>query len=282
MSSASISSAVLSALEEQPPGKALQVQEITEEVTDRLEDRDDPPTPSAIRGRLTTLRQEGVLERPERGRYAVVRADPPETPVLSRLVDVVEDVVRPEALRRTVLWDATPYLEGTEDGAPGTRLVVERKRAEALRDEVEVTWPGDEQLFTWTVKTKGPLGLALWEPDDPAPYRIPTGIVFVEREKFGATGLTPRGYRAPFPERVSVEFLGFEGPANAAPAVRKTLRDPSTGFPKLWQAAENLGASADLAALLAGTGEVLPEDLREAFLERLPPVVRTLVEDRRR
>lgn len=281
MSSSSIGSAILSALEAQPPGESLQVQEITEEVNDRLSNRDEQPTPSAIRGQLTTLRQEGVVERPERGHYALVRADPSETPSLSRLVDLVEDTLRPEAMRRTVLWDATPYLEATEDGSPGTRLVVERKQAAALQDEVEVTWPRDEQLFTWTVKTKGPLGLALWEPDDPAPYRIPTGIVFVERERLGATGLTPRGYRTPFPERVAVEFLGFEGPANAAPVVRKTLRDPSTRFPRLWQAAENLGATADLAALLAGTRETLHQDLREAFLERLPPLVRTLVEDRR-
>lgn len=282
MSSASISSAVLSALEAQPPGKALHVQDVVAAVTDRLDDRDDPPTPSAIRGRLTTLRQEGVVERPERGRYALVRADPTETPALTRLVDVVEDIFRPEALRRTVLWDATPYLQRTEDGGPGARLVVEQKRAGSYRDEVEVNWPGDEQVFTWTVKTKGPLGLALWEPDDPSPYRIPTGIVFVERERFGATGLTPRGYRAPFPERVVVEFLGFEGPASAAPIVRQILRDPSTRFPRLWQAAESLGATADLAALLAGTRESLPEGLREEFLERLPAVVRTLVEDRRR
>lgn len=281
MSSPSVTSAVLSVLEDQPPDQALSTQEIAEQVARRLEDRDRVPKANEIRGRLTQLRKEGVVERPERGQYALVRADPDDTQALAPLVDIVQALLRPDELRRSVLWDATPYLELAEDGGPGTRLVVEHEHASALKDEVEIAWPGEEQPFTWTVKPPGPLGLALWEPDDPAPYRIPVGIVFVEREKLGGTGLTPGGYRAPFPERVMMEFLGLEGPAEASSIVESILDDPETDFQRLWQAAENLGVVVDLSMLLAGRLDELRPDTRRRFVETVPPVVRTLMEGAR-
>lgn len=277
MGSTSVVSAVLSTLEEEQPGEALSVQVVVERVQERLADRERMPEAREVRGRLTRLRQEGVLEKPERGRYALVWNDQDPTDELARLVDIVEEIARPEALRRTVLWDATPYLELAEDGGPGTRLVVEAKEAASLQDEVEVRWPTEDPPFTWTAKPPGPLGLLLWEPDDPAPYRIPRGVLFVEREKLGATGLTSRGYRAPFPERVLAEFLGFEGPAEATSIVRTIRDDPDTSFDRLWQAAVTLGVMEDFMALLAADFDDLRPEMQDAFMGKLPPVVQTVL-----
>ncbi len=281
MSSATVTSATISALEDAGPGEALPVQEIVDRVTARLEQRERTPKANEIRGRLTRLLKEGIVEKPERGHYALVRTDQPETARLSQLADVIEQVVRPDQLGRMVLWDATPYLELSEDGGPGTRLVVEHDQASALSQEVEVAWATDESLITWTSKTTGPLGTLLWEPDEPAPYRIPLGILFVDREKLGATGLTKRGYRAPFPERVMMEFVGLEGPGEATPIVQSILDDPDTDFRRLWQAAENLGTVIDLSVLMAGRLDELQPKFRNRFLEGASPVVRTLIEGRR-
>lgn len=277
MSTPTVTSAVLAALESHEPGSSVSLEKITADVQERVADRDRIPRDNEIRGRLARLRKEGVVRRPERGRYALVRIEPSETAAASRLRETVERIVRPEALRRTVLWDATPYLQGSEDGAPGTRLVVEHEHAASLEDEVAVAFPADEQIATWTTTTTGPLGVRLWEPDGPTPYRIPFGIVFVNREKLGVTGVTPHGYRAPFAERVVVEFLGAEGPAEATPIVQNVLQDPSTDLTRLRQAAESLGAVDDLGILLAGLGDALRPELREPFLKELPPVIRTLI-----
>lgn len=281
MTTTSISSAILSVLEEREPGTTMSVGEIVEAVRGRLDERDRLPADNEIRGRLTRLNKEGVLERPERGRYTLVRAEPEVTDDLERLVDVVSERVRPSELRRTVLWDATPYLRLAEDGGPTTRLVVEHEEAASLRDEVEVAWPGKDSVATWSTKTSGPLGPFLWEPKGDVPFRMPVGIVFVEREKFGATGVTPGGYRTPFPERVLVEFLGSDGPPEAAPIVRTLLQDPTVGFDRLWAAAETLGATVDVGALLAGVRAELRPELWADFVKELSPVVGTLVEGRR-
>lgn len=277
MTPSSTSSAILSVLEEREPDEPMSVREIVEAVREQFEDRDRLPADNEIRGRLTHLHKEGILERPERGHYTLVRAEPAVTDDLVQLVDIISGKMRPGALRRTVLWDASPYLHLAEDGGPGMRLVVEHKTASKLEDEVEVAWPGDEPVATWGVKTSGPLGPRLWEPDSPAPYRIPGGIVFVEREKFGATGLTPSGYRTPLPERILVEFLGDDGPPEASSIVRSLLQDPDVSLDRLWAAAETFGVTGDVGALLASPATELRPEIREAFISRLSPVAGTLI-----
>lgn len=281
MSATSISSAILSVLEAQEPGETLRVEDIVTGVQERVKDRDRLPKANEIRGRLSTLHTEGVLERPERGQYALVRAEPQETTELGRLVDIISERVRPSALRRTVLWDATPFLRLAEDGGPGRRLVVEHETASLLQDEVEVAWPEEPTVATWRTNTGGPLGTRLWEPDSPTPYRTPVGIVFAEREKFGATGLTSAGYRTPFTERIMTEFLGAEGPPEAAPIVRTLLQDQTVGFDRLWSAAETLGVPVEVGALLAGVGDELRPQLRSDFIDTLSPVVGTLLQGER-
>lgn len=281
MTGPSTSSAILSVLEEREPDVTMSVGEIVDAVREQLQDRDRLPSDNEIRGRLTSLNKEGIIKRPERGRYALVRTEPEVTDDLERLVDIISKKMREDTLRRTVLWDATPYLQLAEDGGPGTRLVVEHKTAASLQDEVEVAWPEDESVATWNVKTSGPLGPRLWEPDSPTPYRISDGIVFVEREKFGATGLTPGGYRTPFPERILVEFLGTDGPPEASSIVRTLLQDPDLRLERLWAAAETLGVTVDVGSLLAGLGTELRPQTREEFISKLSPVAGTLIRGER-
>ena len=281
MTGVSTSSTILSVLEEQEPGVALSVGEIVDSVQEQLEERNRVPEDNEIRGRLSRLHKEGVLERPERGQYALIRAEPEQTNQLAQLVNVVSKRVRPSALRRTVLWDATPYLSRAEDGGPGTRLVVEHRNVASLQDEIEVFWPEQNAVATWSTKTAGPLGPLLWRPDTPTPYRMPAGIVFVEREKFGATGITPDGYRTPFPERVLAEFLGEDGLPETAPVVRNLLQDPEVSFDRLWAAAETLGVTVEVGALLAGLKDEIRPELRADFLETLAPVTGTLIEGER-
>ena len=276
MSSSSVTSAILSVLEEAEPNAAVSVGEIVARVSLRYDDRDRVPGANEIRGRLTQLTKEGIVERPERGQYVLSRTEPDRTDDLDRRTSVVSEIVREDEFRRTVLWDASPYLQLSEDGGPGRRLVIEHEYATSLRDEVEVAWP-DDHVATWTAKTTGPIGSMIWNSDESSTYRTPLAIVFVDRKKFGATGVTPRGFRTPFPERVVIEFLGEDGPAEATAIVQTMLTDPTTSFDRLWQAAESLGETETLGIMLAGLGDRLRPELREEFETRLPPVVRTLV-----
>lgn len=157
-------------------------------------------------------------------------------------------------------------------------MVVEHEHATSLQDEVEVAWPADDHVVTWTATTTGPAGSLLWEPEGPAPYRTPVGIVFIERKQLCATGVTPQGYRTPFQERIVIEFLGENGPAEATPIVRTILNDPTTDLDRLWQASESLGTAVTLGIMLAGVGSELRPELWRAFVAELPPVVKTLVE----
>lgn len=277
MAQSSVTSTILSILEDHEPQTPMDVGTIIDGVSERYKESDRVPEDNEIRGRLTQLYKEGIVDRPARGEYLLVQAEPDETEELASLVDIVANILRPEELRRTVLWDATPYLQRTEDGAPGTRLVVEHEQAPAFRDEVDVAWPETSPVATWAAETTGPVGPLLWEPAESMPYRTSTGIVFVERAKFGATGVTPQGYRTPFQERAVVEFLGEDGPAEAAPLVRTLLNDASTEYDRLWQAAESLGESVALGTVLAGLGDSLQPKLRTQLLDDLPPVSRTLL-----
>lgn len=281
MTAPSLSSVILSVFEEQEEDRKMTVAEITAAVKQRVEERNRLPADNAIRGRLSQLHKEGVLKRPDRGVYTLVRTEPKETKNLKQLVDIVSDRIRPSALRRTVLWDATPYLHLAEDGGPGTRLVVEHKKAGSFQDEVEVAWPNKTSIATWITKTSGPLGTLLWEPDNPTAYRVSMGIVFVERERFGGTGITPGGYRTPFPERILVEFLGEDGPPEAATIVRNLLQDPNVDLNRLWAAAETLGATVNVGVLLAGLRPELRPELRKDFTEKLSPVTGTLIKGER-
>lgn len=281
MSPPTVSSAILSVLEDQEPNSALSVREIIDGVSQQYKETARVPNDNEIRGRLTQLHKEGVVKRPERGQYVLVQTEPNETTELVQLVEIVSDIVRQNELRRTVLWDASPYLRLSEDGGPGTRLVVEHEHASSFKDEVEVAWSADNHVATWTAKTTGPVGSMLWESDNSSPYRVPIGIVFVEREKLGATGVTPQGYRTPFPERIVIEFIGDDGPAEATAIVQSILNDPTIDPDRLWQAAENLGETVNLGIMLAGLGNELQPEMRNEFVTRLPPVVKSLIRGER-
>jgi hypothetical protein len=277
MTSRSLSSVILTVFEDREAGAAISVKEVVEAVKNRLDARDRLPGDNEIRGRLAQLRKEGVLERPERGQYRLVRAEPNETEALIELVNLISNRVRPNELRRTVIWDATPFLSVSEDGIRGTRLVVEHDQAGALEDEVGVEWSGDRVAASWITKRSGPLGPRQWGPKESPSYRMDVGIVFAEREKLGGTGLTENGYRTPFDERVVTEFLGEDGPPEAAPIVRNLLNQSDLDFDRLWAASETMGVTLDTGALLAGMGEELSPDLRSQLVEKLSPTLKPLL-----
>lgn len=276
MSAGSVASVILSVLESQRFGPPVSVRDIVQETQKRTADRQRIPGENEIRGRLTTLYNQGVVEKAGRGKYVLTERSPEETDDLVRLLGLLQDLLPADAFTRSVIWDASPYLELAEDGGPGTRLVLEHENAGSFPDELTAHWQGDEPVHAWVGKTTGPLGPLLWEPKTQTQYRIPFGIVCVERTKYGATGLTPRGYRAPFPERVLMEVLGPDGPPEATSIAQAILNSSDTEYERLRHAAVTLGESETLSILLAGAGDRVP-NLYIPFNNELSPVVKAFV-----
>ncbi len=247
------------------------------DLAERLEGAFDAPVQeSSVRARLTGLRQEGVVERERRGHYKLVRAQHDETPALQELIRRATRFFRPEALRRAVVWDATPYLALTEDGAPGTRLVVEHPHVRLLRDELAAPRADQDPWHVVHKRTTKPLGDLIWSLDDDHPW-IKTGVLLLERERLGATGLTDHGYRTPFRERVLVEFLSLTtDPTIGSPIADWILHDSRTRFNRLWQAGQALNVLPDVAILLAALGPRLPAPLFRELQDATLPVVREL------
>lgn len=232
------------------------------------------PLAREVTGRLTDLRDEGVIERPDRGMYRLARAETPSSGLQDQVAAVLRSKWRAKPLRRLVLWDATPYLELTEDGAPGSRIVIEHANAAALQEVLAGAWPGNERPVFWATKTKGPLGELLWAPDDTV-GRIDMGVLLVDRERIGGTGMTTNGYRAPFRERILLEFLEMESD-RGAPVIEALLRSDAD-MDRLWASANALGVLSDLNALLAGCLDRLPEGTAKAYLGKLPRSVAHLI-----
>lgn len=278
----SLTDVILGAFEDRRGESPLTSSEIVHIAQKQYADAERVPNANEIRGRLSRLASEGIVTRPERGHYELVRTDPQETAALTSLTELLEELLRPDARRRSVVWDATPYLDLAEDGAPGTRVIIEHANATSFRDELLTRWPTDRAIATWSEKQAGPLGTTLWNPTDQFISHDRIGLILVERERFGATGLTDRGVRTPFPERILCEFLGPTGPPDATPIVRSLLRDERLTLERLRQAADTMGVSTPLGALLVAAEDAVPPAMREAYLEDLPPVVRHVLEGRPR
>lgn len=233
-----------------------------------------------VRGRLTQLVEEGVVEKPGRGTYGLARVQHVPTRLEATLYEMTKLTFKERALRTAVLWDATPFLELTEDGAPGHRLVFEHADAEQLKDVVESKWPEAQgRPHVWIVREKGPLGDAFLEPDHPSPGQIPLGIVLVPHERVGGTGLTPQGYRTPFPERVIAEFLGLGAPRDIAKdVVSRLIFRPEFNVERAWKAAHAFHVRGHLYALLAAAYRRLGPEARAAFRDRMPGVVQAALE----
>lgn len=118
-SSESVTSATLSVFEEAEANAALSVGEVVDRVRQRYDDANRTPGANADRGRLTQLTKEGFLERPERGTYVLRRTEPNRTDDLATRTSLVADVVRADAFRRTVLWDAHPASSSRRTAGPG-------------------------------------------------------------------------------------------------------------------------------------------------------------------
>lgn len=274
----SVRNHILEVLEDAPDG--LSSEGLNQAVQEKYQGGKRTPAVREITGRLSTLRADGVVEHLERGRYRLARCEEATTPLVQAVAAILQGKFRAKPLRRLVLWDATPYLELTEDGAPGTRIVIEHASAAGLPEMLERDWPGDQRPAFWTTSTKGPLGELLWEPTDRPAGRIDAGVVLVDRERIGGTGLTEAGYRAPFQERVLLEFLEMESD-RGVPVIETLLMRSEADMPRLWASAHALGVLPDLNALLAGSLDRLPDGTANDFFDRLPQAVSHLIGGRK-
>lgn len=68
---------------------------------------------------------------------------------------------------------------------------------------------------------------------------------------------------------------------NKAAIVRNLLQDPTVKLDRLWAAAETLGATVDVAALLVGLGPELRPELRNEFTAKVSPVTGALLRGER-
>lgn len=269
----SVRDAILDALGELPPETSLSVEELAAAVDKRLQRT--PGKVSDVRARLVQLRQEGIVARLERGQYRLPRTDRDLTSLERRLADLLRQTWRPEALSRLVLWDATPYLDLGEDGAPGQRVVIEHPKAAELRDAIAYAW--DAPPTTWTARGRGPLDDRLFGPDRPV-SRIDVGVILVEQERLGGTALVPDGFRVPTTERIATEFMGLDSRPDVGAAVTQALLLRSElDYKRLWQAANALGNRTELVTILTACYDRLPEGLQDDYRKRLPRVAAMLM-----
>lgn len=271
----SVRDAILDALAELPAGSTCGIDELERATEER---RPGKTSGRDVRSRLVALRHEGVVERLKRGQYQLARGSRQWTALEQRALEILNQAWRPEALARLVLWDATPYLELSEDGAPGQRIVIEHEEAGSLREAIQQAWP--ERPVQWSVKGHGPLDGRLLEPDRQA-GRIDMGIILVERERIGASVLTPEGVRAPTQERIALEFMGMdEAPDVGAAVTQALLLRSELDHKRLWQAATAIGKRTDLTTTLAVCYDRLPLGLQQDYRKQMPAVAALLMEER--
>jgi hypothetical protein len=246
----------------------------------------------SLRAKMSELVREGILTKLARGQYALMRVERKETAAEGLAARIARGVLKPKALARAVIWEATGYMAQAEDGAPGLRVVIEHAAADALKQAIEADWTpwvrllGSKrpirapQTLAWVTKHRGPLGELLWEPDEAAPSKIDIGVVIVGPERLGGTGITPQGYRAPTHERIMAEFLtdAVDGAA-AYDILRASLRHPDFRVARAVQAAQSLGVRHHLWSLLAAAYDELPRPARAAFLDRAPGFLRGFLEE---
>lgn len=247
------------------------------------------PTRAVADGMNQRVR-ESIVSRLAFGEYALREVAVKENPLEQAVANILAGVLKPKALRRAVIWDATPFLSLAEDGAPGVRLVIEHAAGPSIKDAIESNWatliskfPKGEkrplQTLAWIVHRRGPLGDHLWEPERPGPSVIDLGVVIVADERLGGTGLTQHGYRAPSHERILTEFMAEELDAAAAHDIlRAGLLHKTFSIKRAEEAARTLGTMYRLWTLLTAAQPQLPEPLRSQVLDKVPAYVRGFLE----
>jgi hypothetical protein len=249
------------------------------EIKSALEARGLNAADKPMRGRLSELLAIGVVDHAARGQYEAVRVPAQETPYVDALRKVLGEQLGEGALRRTVLWDATPYLMLTEDGAPGARLVVEHAHAETLKDTLEQRWPGQETPYVWMAprhrNRAGPLGNSLWSPPHEGPSRIDLGVLLVAEDRIGGTGLTQQGSRTPFQERILLEFLAMDTDLDIGRPIVARLLGPDFDVRRAWQCANALDVLPDFIALMSATYSKLTRHQQQEFRGRMPRLVQS-------
>lgn len=293
----SIRAALLEALSGLKEDESISQEEILRRLASDPSRYSSPPTQSVVSGRLSELVKEGVAEKPERGRYRLARTSDSRTPLEAEMGSRLQKALRKEYFETLVLWEATSYLEWSEDGAPGTRLVIEYPDPMAIQNTVLNEWPRTETPTAWTIRRKGPIAAGLWNDPQLTVQPGKPAVVFVgsSRKKtggrgplmagLGGTALVPAGYRMPLRERILCEFLGKDlDPDLGRTVIENLLLAEENGepleFKRLQQAAEAIKVENELTVLLTAAFSRLPTPIQNEFADSLPPSLREYLEGR--
>lgn len=263
--------AVLETLQESPGG--LTVENLAQEL--QLQGRKTGEHANSVRSIVASLRSEGVVNQIGPGRYDLARVHHEPTQEQARTASILQEVLTPSGLAMTVIWDATPYLALSEDGPPGTRVVVEGKDADAVYWTVLAKWQESNWVARWG--HKGPIGHLLWGTDE---YRLKTqtGFFFLHKDRIGGTALTDAGYRVPYKERITLEFLDKRMDPDVANAILSHLVTKDFDVDLAWKSAKALGVQNYLTGYLAAKYHTLPKGVANQFLGLMPSVLKVVLE----
>lgn len=252
-----------------------------QEVLDRL-----PYGKGTVSARLSELVTEGTLRKAGRGEYLLNRTDRELPDPLKTLVGQLVELFPEDTLWGTVVWDATPMVAKTEDGAPGQVLLVELPRghgssgiASALRDH----WSPPPGPPVRSFSTRATLLDAMAGRIDldlaPGTDRV---LVGPAEGRLAATALHTVGVRVAERERVLADLLdpGLLGGQVFSEAVRLELtstRHPVRGE-LLIAAAKERGVLPSLFVLLGRLWPALPPALKERVGPEVGPVAWTVLD----
>lgn len=247
------------------------------EIHAALEEMGAPAKTGPLRGRLTELRHSGVVEKAGLGAYRLVRTDPPSSYAVEEVAGFLSGQLSPTELARTVIWDATPYLMLSEDGVSGRQVVVETPVGKTLVPIINQEFETRKLHGAWLAprwrNRAGPLGPILLEPQDRDAWHDFTGILVVAEERIGGTGLTRQGFRAPFPERILMEFMAMDADVDVGRAIVEHILRTGIDIKRGWACAHAINVLPDYAALMASIYHRLSPSQRQQVRDLLPGVI---------
>lgn len=235
-----------------------------------------------VSARLSELVDEGILERIGRGDYRLAYTDEPIPEGLRELIDLLTEELPERTLHGTIVWDATPVLADSEDGvmAPTRVLETERFTAGSSARMLIDRWPSEpvphiEEFSDRDMLIDATLG---GQPTN-APASKPRILIGPAQGLYAATRLLPEGIRLASPERILIDLLSLEDPS-AGDIARIRLTSPTASLDpmRLFATAEERNILPDLFAVLNAQSERLPDDLNQAYNDRLHGAARAATE----
>lgn len=241
-------------------------------------------TKGTVSARLSELVDEGILEKSSRGQYRLAYTEEEIPDALREIVDLLTERLASDALQGTIVWDATPVLADSEDGVMAPVRVVETERftgGSTARTILDY-WPGEETPHVEEFADRITLLETVFGTEPAmASADEPQVLVGPAESKYAATTLNPEGIRLATPERVLADLLNQSDPsAGEIARVRLTASQANLDPERLFSAAEERDLLADLFAVLSRHETRIPDQLREAYRQRLRPASRAATEDR--